>query len=91
MSLRNTLVALSKYPNNIFVLPYEKLFSDKHLLKEIFGFLDLEITKEVEVFWNKNTIIKKEFDQKRLINMPTEVKNLICLQADFDSYRSLKQ
>lgn len=89
ISLKNTIDAKEKYPDNIFIIPYSKLFSDYQLLIKIFEYINIEITQNVINYWNESAAQKKELEQKRIIQMPTEVKDSIHLKADFHSFRKL--
>ncbi|MDC1508670.1 sulfotransferase [Saprospiraceae bacterium] len=90
-SIRNTIKFVDNHPDQIFIIPYDRLFSDAQLLVDLFAFLDIEVTNTVKSFWETNVQRKVKLEQQRKINMPTEVKKHICLHADFDGYRTLNQ
>ncbi|WP_027183196.1 sulfotransferase [Desulfovibrio inopinatus] len=74
---------------NVFIIEFETFFNDTAKLDELYAFVGLDVSPEVEKSYNANK--KKYFDieKERLIYLTSEQKRHIARSARFDLYNSI--
>ncbi len=90
-SLTFTISALDQFPNNVLVIHHEYLFKEKKILESIFRFLNLKITIQVQDYWAKQEMRRKELEKNRLIKLNSIQKEQLCLKSNFELYKELKE
>ncbi len=86
-SLAMTLKWRSKL--DILVVNFERLYLDDCLRSQIFGFLGLSETPQVQRFWEQAKITRHSLDAARRSTLNDDQKLYVQTQASFDDYYSV--
>lgn len=86
-SLHQTLKHREHVP--LHVVEYEDLYSTKENVRDIFSFLDLNMTASVEEEIVRTYETANELAQSKTRQLSAAEKRFICKNADFDTYRDL--
>ena len=86
-SMRDVEAAMTS--DDIRVVDYDRLFKSDDLLREILGFLSLELTPDVRAFWRKGVRKRRVIDGKVRNSLSAAHLANIEKNADLDMYKRL--